>query len=92
MTGLRLTAEQRRMIRRLSAEGLSLRQVARQVSCSHEGVNFVLRGHQSRYTQSAWGPAQGRLTVAEREEISLGVHEGRRSVRSRPVWVGRRPR
>jgi IS30 family transposase len=45
MTGLRLTAEQRRMIRRLSAEGLSLRQVARQVSCSHEGVSLVLRGH-----------------------------------------------
>ena len=42
MTGLRLTAEQRGMIRRLSAEGLSLRQVARQVSCSHEGVSFVL--------------------------------------------------
>ena len=76
MTGLRLTAEQRRMIRRLSAEGLSLRQVARQVSCSHEGVNFVLRGHQSRYTQPAWEPAVGRLAVAEREEISLGVHRG----------------
>jgi transposase, IS30 family len=76
MTGLRLTAEQRRMIRRLSAEGLSLRQVARQVSCSHEGVNFVLRGHRSPYTRSAWEPAQGRLTVAEREEISLGVHRG----------------
>jgi transposase, IS30 family len=76
MTGLRLTAEQRRMIRRLSAEGLSLRQVARQVSCSHEGVSFVLRGHQSPYTRSAWEPAEGRLTVAEREEVSLGVHRG----------------
>jgi IS30 family transposase len=76
MTGLRLTAEQRRMIRRLSAEGLSLRQVARQVSCSHEGVSFVLRGHRSPYTRSAWEPAGGRLTVAEREEVSLGVHRG----------------
>jgi len=76
MTGLRLTAEQRRMIRRLSAEGLSLRQVARQVSCSHQGVSFVLRGHRSPYTRSAWEPAQGRLSVAEREEISLGVHRG----------------
>jgi transposase, IS30 family len=76
MTGLRLTAEQRRMIRRLSAEGLSLRQVARQVSCSHEGVSFVLRGHQSPYTRSGWEPAEGRLTVAEREEVSLGVHRG----------------
>jgi IS30 family transposase len=76
MTGLRLTAEQRRMIRRLSAEGLSLRQVARQVSCSHEGVSLVLRGHRSPYTRSAWEPAEGRLTVAEREEVSLGVHRG----------------
>jgi transposase, IS30 family len=76
MTGLRLTAEQRRMIRRLSAEGLSLRQVARQVSCSHEGVSFVLRGHRSLYTRSAWEPAEGRLSVAEREEISLGLHRG----------------
>ena len=48
MTGLRLTAEQRRMIRRLSAEGLSLRQVARQVSCSTEGVSFVLRATEVR--------------------------------------------
>jgi IS30 family transposase len=76
MTGLRLTVEQRRMIRRLSAEGLSLRQVARQVSCSHEGVSFVLRGHRSPYTRSAWEAAEGRLSVAEREEISLGVHRG----------------
>jgi transposase, IS30 family len=76
MTGLRLTAEQRLMIRRLSAEGLSLRQVARQVSCSHEGVSFVLRGHRSPWTRSAWEPAQGRLSVAEREEVSLGVHRG----------------
>ena len=42
MTGLRLTAEQRRMIRRLSAEGPSLRPVARQVSCSHEGVCTIV--------------------------------------------------
>jgi transposase, IS30 family len=76
MTGLRLTAEQRQMIRRLSAEGLSLRQVARQVSCSHEGVSFVLRGHRSPYTRSAWGPGEGRLSVAEREEVGLGLHRG----------------
>jgi IS30 family transposase len=59
MTGLRLTVEQRRMIRRLSAEGLSLRQVARQVSCSHEGVSFVLRGHQSRVHAAGVGTGSG---------------------------------
>ena len=31
-----LTVEQRRMVRRLSEDGLSLRKVARQVSCSHQ--------------------------------------------------------
>jgi hypothetical protein len=43
MTGLQLTAEQRRMIHRLSAEGLSLRQVARQVSC------YVVSGDVGRH-------------------------------------------
>jgi IS30 family transposase len=39
-------------------------------------MGFVLRGHRSPYTRSAWEPAEGRLTVAEREEVSLGVHRG----------------
>ena len=71
-----LTVEQRRMVRRLSEEGLSLRQVARQVSCSHQTAWLVLRGNAGRWARSAWEPAEGRLSVAEREEISLGVHRG----------------
>jgi transposase, IS30 family len=71
-----LTVEQRRMVRRLSEEGLSLRQVARQVSCSHQTAWLVLRGNDGRWARSAWEPAEGRLGVAEREEISLGVHRG----------------
>jgi transposase, IS30 family len=71
-----LTVEQRRMVRRLSAEGLSLRQVARQVSCSHQTAWLVLRGGAGRWAGLAWEPAEGRLGVAEREEISLGVHRG----------------
>jgi hypothetical protein len=54
MKGLRLTAERRRMIRRLWAEGLSLRQQERQVWCSHEGMSLVHRGHRSPYTRPAW--------------------------------------
>ena len=38
----RLTTEQRRMARRLKGEGLSLREIARQVSCSHEAVRLVV--------------------------------------------------
>jgi IS30 family transposase len=76
MTWVGLTVEQRRMVRRLSAEGLSLRQVARQVSCSHQTAWLVLRGKGGRWARSAWEPAEGRLSVVEREEISLGVHRG----------------
>src|SRR4029453_4436703 len=76
MTWVGLTVEQRRMVRRLSAEGLSLREVARQVSCSHQTAWLVLRGNGGRWARSAWEPAEGRLSVAEREEISLGVHRG----------------
>jgi len=72
MTWVGLTVEQRRMVRRLSAEGLSLRQV----SCSHQTAWLVLRGNGGRWARSAWEPAEGRLCVAEREEISLGVHRG----------------
>lgn len=38
----RLTMEQRRLARRFKAEGLSLREIARQVSCSHEAVRLVV--------------------------------------------------
>lgn len=90
MTGLRLTVEQRRMARRLKAEGLPLRQIARQVSCSHEAVRAIVQGPGTRLTRPvAWEPAQGRLTVAEREEISLGCTGASRSPRSRPGWAGR---
>lgn len=72
-----LTMEQRRMARRLRGEGLSLREVARQVSCSHEGVRVVLAGKAIRPAKpDAWEPAGGRLSLAEREEISLGLQRG----------------
>jgi IS30 family transposase len=71
-----LSVEQRRMVRRLSEEGLSLRQVTRQVSCSHQTAWLVLRSIDGRWARSAWEPGEGRLSVADREEISLGVHRG----------------
>ena len=46
------------------------------MSCSHQTAWLVLRGNAGRWAKSAWEPAGGRLTVAEREEISLGVHRG----------------
>jgi IS30 family transposase len=76
MTG-HLTMEQRQLARRLDAKGLSLREVARQVGCSHEVVRTVVRRESKRPVRSdPWQPGPGRLTLADREEISLGLREG----------------
>jgi len=72
-----LTVEQRQLARRLSAKGLSLREVGRQVGCSHEVVRSVVRRDSKRPVRSdSWRPGPGRLTLADREEISLGLHSG----------------
>jgi IS30 family transposase len=72
-----LTMEQRQLARRLSAKGLSLREIGRQVGCSHEIVRSVVRGESKRPVRSdGWQPGPGRLTLADREEISLGLRGG----------------
>jgi len=72
-----LTVEQRQLARRLSARGLSLREIGRQVDCSHEIVRTVVRRESKRPVRSdSWQPGPGRLTLADREEISLGLRAG----------------
>jgi IS30 family transposase len=69
--------EQRRLARRLSAKGMSLREIGRQVGCSHEVVRTVVRRESKRPVRSdSWRPRPGRLTLADRKEISLGLHDG----------------
>jgi IS30 family transposase len=72
-----LTMEQRQLARRLSAKGLSLREIGLQVGCSHAVVPTVVR-RESKYPvrPDAWQPRSGRLTLADREEISLGLRGG----------------
>ena len=72
-----LTVEQRRLALRLKARGLSLREIGPQVGCSHQGVALIVR-HPSRRPVHAdgWVPGPGRLTVADREEITVGLHAG----------------
>jgi IS30 family transposase len=72
-----LTVEQRQLARRLSAKGLSLREIGRQVGCSHEVVRTVVRRESKRRVRSDfWQPGPGRLTLADREEVSLGLRGG----------------
>src|SRR5947209_8704400 len=75
--GAHLTLEQRQLALRLKARGLSLRQVGREVGCSHELIRIIARGGWRRPCRTdRWLPGPGRLTLADREEISLGVHAG----------------
>ena len=58
-------------------QGLSLREIGPQVGCSHQGVALVVRyAPCSPVPQDAWAPGPGRLTLADREEITLGLHGG----------------
>jgi transposase, IS30 family len=72
-----LTAEQRQLALRLKAKGLSLREIGAQVGCSHQGVALVVRQASRRpVRRDGWVPGPGRLTLADREEITLGLHDG----------------
>jgi transposase, IS30 family len=72
-----LTVEQRQLALRLKARGLSLREIGPQVGCSHQGVALIVHYAPRRPVRcDGWAPGPGRLTLAHREEITLGLHAG----------------
>jgi IS30 family transposase len=72
-----LTAEQRQLALRLKARGLSLREIGPQVGCSHQGVALVVRSASRRpVREHGWAPGPGWLTLADREQITLGLQGG----------------
>jgi transposase, IS30 family len=72
-----LVAEQVGLALRLRARGLSLREVGRQVCCDQGAVQQLVRGQRRRVPRRYdWEPGPGRLRLADREEISLGLHAG----------------
>ena len=71
-----MTVEQRALARRLQARGFSLREIGAQLGCSYEGVRVVLRDEAKQPPPCEWRPGPGRLTLEEREEISLGLGRG----------------
>ena len=72
-----LTVEQRQLALRLKARGLSLREIGPQVGCLHQGVALIVRQASRRPVRAdGWVPGPGRLTLADREEITLGLHAG----------------
>jgi len=69
-----LTVEQRQLALRLKARGWSLRAIGPQVGCSYEQVRIIARQAPRRpVRRDGWVPGPGRLTLADREEISIGL-------------------
>jgi transposase, IS30 family len=75
--GPHLTVEQRQLALRLRAGGLSLREIGAQVGCSRQGVALIVRRAARRPVRhDGWVPGPGRLTLADREEVTVGLHAG----------------
>jgi len=62
-------------VMRLVASGLSYREIARRVGCSAHGVVNVFMRERAAVSLP-WSPAPGRLSLADREEIRVGLAAG----------------
>jgi transposase, IS30 family len=71
--GHRLSAELEREVRRLVGGGLGHREIGRLVGIGHQTVPKVLRRVSSPVS---WDPSPARLSLAEREEIRVGLERG----------------
>ena len=69
-----LTQEQQQMVRRLRGEGMTWQKAARAVGCSFTSAWFIGEGRGGRRARPAsWTPRPGSLTIADREEITIGL-------------------
>jgi IS30 family transposase len=88
---IQMTREQKQMVRRLKAKGMSYRQIERDVGCSMGSIAVTLRGDQVRPGKiDEWSPAAGRLSAEEREDILVGLSKGE-SMSSIARRLGRAP-
>lgn len=75
-----MTIQQRRMVFRLRGKGLTVAEVARAADIHLKTVYRVLKREFKRDEgrPDTWLPAVGRLTLADREEITIGLSRGER--------------
>jgi IS30 family transposase len=71
-----LTVQQRQHARRLRRDGLTYRQIAKQLGCTDKTVKRIVRRHGKREAILVWTPGSRRLSLSDREEISLGLERG----------------
>jgi IS30 family transposase len=73
----RLTQAQKSLAFRLHRQGLSQREIARQICCSDSILSIMFREKASRVgVEETWSPRAGRLSIDDREQILLGVRAG----------------
>lgn len=75
MGGPSLTLEQRQMVHRLRGKGFSWDKIARAAGCSLSGASTYDRTPRPA-RPTTWVPRPGRLTIADREEILIGLARG----------------
>jgi transposase, IS30 family len=72
-----LTAEQRALALRLRAKGLNFKEIGEQIDSSEQTAwNVIMKVPTRTVRPFAWSPGPGRLTLVEREEISLELRRG----------------
>jgi transposase, IS30 family len=72
-----LTAEQRALALRLRAKGFNYKEIGEQIDSSQQTAwNVVMKAPTRVVRPFTWSPGPGRLTLPEREEISLALRRG----------------
>jgi IS30 family transposase len=71
-----LRVQQRQHARRLRREGLTYREIAKELGCTDRTVKRIVRRHGKRKATLVRSPGPRRLSLADREEIGLGLERG----------------
>ena len=72
-----LSREQKQLALRLHAKGWRLVDIAREIGCSAPMVGLMVRtGRHTDAKPFGWDPRSGCLTIAEREQILVGLAQG----------------
>src|SRR5665213_1455874 len=87
----RLTQAQKTLALRLHRQGLSQREIARQICCNDSTLSIMFREKlSSEGIAERWAPRPGRLSIDDREQILLGLR-ARESMSSIARRIGRSP-